>query len=240
MPLMGEGARPVRILVADDHAPMRDAFAAILSYGRGLEVVGEARDGREAVLKCEELRPDLVLMDLSMPEMDGIEATRAVKERLPTTVVLVVTAYEDEDLMLRAIRAGAAGYVLKGDDPSRLIAAVREALSGESPMDQRLAGRLLRRLAAEESPADRSTPATQRQGPKQAPTVSLTPREQEVLSHVVAGKTNRLIAQELHISLSTMKRHLERIVSKLGVSDRTQAAVKAIELGLLPEKGGRE
>jgi DNA-binding NarL/FixJ family response regulator len=235
MDLMGERARPVRILIADDHPPMRSAFAAILAYGRGLEVVGEALDGREAVLKCEELRPDLVLMDLSMPEMDGIEATRAIKERLPTTVVLVVTAHEDEDLMLRAIGAGAAGYVLKGDDPSRLIAAVREALSGEFPMDQRLAGRLLRRLAAEESPPDYLASATEGRGPKQPPTISLTPRELEVLGRVVAGKTNRLIAQELHMSLSTVKRHLERIVTKLGVSDRTQAAVKAIELGLLPK-----
>lgn len=239
MGLRREGARPVRILVADDHPPMRSAFTAILAYGRGLEVVGEARDGREAVLKCEELRPDLVLMDLSMPEMDGIEATREVKERLPTTVVLVVTAHEDEDLMLRAIRAGAAGYVLKGDEPSRLIATVREAMSGESPMDQRLAGRLLRRLAAEESladrSADRSAPATEGRGPKQTPPARLTPRELEVLGRVVAGKTNRLIAQELHMSLSTVKRHLERICSKLGVSDRTQAAVKAIELRLLPE-----
>jgi two-component system, NarL family, response regulator LiaR len=229
------GARPVRILVADDHPLMRSAFATILAYGRGLEVVGEAFDGREAVLKCQELRPDLVLMDLSMPEMDGIEATRQIKERLSKTVMLVVTAHEDEDLMLRAIRAGAAGYVLKGDDPSRLIAAVRQALSGDSPMDQRLAGRLLRRLAAEESPADRLAPATKVRESKQSSTVSLIPRELEVLGRVVAGKTNRLIAQELHISLSTVKRHLERIVTKLDVSDRTQAAVKAIELGLLPE-----
>ena len=177
MDLMGERARPVRILVADDHLPMRSTFAAILSYGRGLEVVGEAGDGREAVLKCEELRPDLVLMDLSMPEMDGIEATRAIKERLPTTVVLVVTAHEDEDLMLRAIGAGAAGYVLKGDDPSRLIAAVREALSGEFPMDQRLAGRLLRRLAAEESPADRLAPATKVRESKQFSTEAFSMRE---------------------------------------------------------------
>jgi DNA-binding NarL/FixJ family response regulator len=192
MALMGERARSVRILVADDHAPMRSAFAAILAYGRGLEVVGEAHDGREALLKCEELRPDLILMDLSMPEMDGIEATRQIKERLPTTVVLVVTSHEDEDLMLRAIRAGAAGYVLKGDEPSRLIAAVREAMSGESPMDQRLAGRLLRRLAAEESPADRLTPATER-GSKLTPNVSLTPRELEVLGRVafVSGLRRR-------------------------------------------------
>jgi DNA-binding NarL/FixJ family response regulator len=96
MALVREGTRTVRILVADDHAPMRRALAAVLAYGRGLEVVGEARDGREAVLKCEELRPDLVLMDLSMPEMDGIEATSAIKQSLPATIVLVITAHEDE------------------------------------------------------------------------------------------------------------------------------------------------
>lgn len=229
---MEQRSYPSRILVADDHPLMRNAFVSILSYGRGLEVVGEARDGREAVLMSEKLRPDLVLMDISMPVMDGIEATRHVKERLPAIVVLVVTAYEDEGLMLEAIRAGAAGYVLKGDDPLRLITAVREALSGESPMDQRLAGRLLRRLAAEGTSPDGRTGA---EVPKAAPLVSLTSRELDVLSRVVEGKTNRLIAQELHVSLSTVKRHLERVVTKLEVSDRTQAAVKAMEIGLLPE-----
>ena len=228
---MGQRSDPARVLVADDHPLMRSAFVSILSYGRDLEVVGEARDGREAMLMCEELRPDLVLMDVSMPVMDGIEATRRLKERLPGVVVLVVTAHEDEGLMLRAIKAGAAGYVLKGDDPLRLVAAVREALGGESPMDPRLAARLLRRLAAEETSPDRPV----QEVPKAAAPVPLTPRELEVLGRVVAGKTNRLIAQELHVSLSTVKRHLERIISKLGVSDRTQAAVKAIELGLLSE-----
>lgn len=228
---MGQRSDPARVLVADDHPLMRSAFVSILSYGRDLEVVGEARDGREAVLMCEELRPDLVLMDVSMPVMDGIEATRRLKERLPGVVVLVVTAHEDEGLMLRAIKAGAAGYVLKGDDPLRLVAAVREALGGESPMDPRLAARLLRRLAAEETSPDRPV----HEAPKAAAPVPLTPRELEVLGRVVAGKTNRLIAQELHVSLSTVKRHLERVCSKLGVSDRTQAAVKAIELGLLYE-----
>jgi DNA-binding NarL/FixJ family response regulator len=229
--VMGQQSYPSRVLVADDHPLMRSAFVSILSYGRDLEVVGEAKDGREAVLMCEELRPDVVLMDVSMPVMDGIEATRRLKERLPSVVVLVVTAHEDEGLMLRAIRAGAAGYVLKGDDPLRLVAAVREALGGESPMAPRLAARLLRRLAAEERSPDRPV----REVPRAAPLVPLTPRELEVLDRVVAGKTNRLIAQELHVSLSTVKRHLERVCSKLGVSDRAQAAVKAIELGLLSE-----
>jgi DNA-binding NarL/FixJ family response regulator len=231
--LMGGRLLPARILVADDHPLFRGAFAAIFSAEQDLEIVGEAKDGQEAVLMCEQLRPDLVLMDVSMPKMDGVEATREVKERHPKTVVLVVTAHADEGLMLRAIRAGAAGYVLKGEDPLRLIGAVREALSGESPMDPRLAGRLLRRLSTEEG----ASPDGRGEGkvPKAAPPVSLSPREMEVLSRVVAGETNRAIAQELHMSLSTTKRHLERVVNKLGVSDRTQAAVKAIELGLLPE-----
>ena len=233
--VMGEQTYPSRVLVADDHPLMRSAFVSILSYGRNLEVVGEAKDGREAVAMCEKLRPDLVLMDVSMPVIDGIEATRRLKERLPGVVVLVVTAHEDEEVMLSAIRAGAAGYVLKGDDPSRLISAVNEALSGESPMDPRLSAKLLRRLAAEETNPDGRTGRTVEEVPKAAPPVSLTPRELEVLERVVAGKTNRLISQELHVSLSTVKRHLERVVAKLGVSDRTQAAVKAIELGLLPE-----
>lgn len=234
--MTGQQPYPSRVLVADDHPLMRSAFVSILSYGRDLEVVGEAKDGREAVSMCEELRPDLVLMDVSMPVLDGIEATRQLKERLPGVVVLVVTAHEDEELMLRAIRAGAAGYVLKDDDPLRLVAAVQGALGGESPMDPRLAARLLRRLAAEEtSPNERSGRAAAKV-PMAAPPVSLTPREREVLGRVVAGKTNRLIAQELYVSLSTVKRHLERVCSKLGVSDRTQAAVKAIELGLLSEQ----
>jgi DNA-binding NarL/FixJ family response regulator len=229
-----------RILVVDDHPIFRSGFAAVLSSERDLEVVGEARDGQEALLLCQELSPDLVLMDLSMPHMDGIEATREMKELCPKTLVLVLTGHEDETLMLRAIRAGAVGYFLKGEDPTLLIGAVREALEGESPMDPRLAGRLLRRLAAEEvNPNASPTRAANEEGPKDTLLPSLSARELEVLRHLVSGEANRRIAQELHVSLSTVKRHLERITSKLGVSDRTQAAVKAIELGLLPERRER-
>lgn len=203
---MGEESYSVKVLIADDHPLFRKGFAAILASERGLEVVGEAHDGQEAVHLCQELRPDLVLMDLSMPMMDGVDATREVKERYPETVVLVVTAHASENLMLKAIRAGAAGYVLKGENPMRLIGAVREVLGGEFPMDQKLAARLLRRLAAEESADGRPHPASEEQE-LSVPPVSLSPRELEVLSRVVAGKTNRLIARELHISLSTMKRH---------------------------------
>jgi len=230
---LGEEINPSRILVVDDHPLMRKGFVFVLSSQPDMEVVGEAADGLEALKLCQRLRPDLVLMDLSMPMMDGIDATREMKECCPKTIVLVVTAHEDEGLMLRAIKAGAVGYVLKGSEPAYLIGSVREALEGESPMDQRLAGRLLRRLAIEGvSPDERP----ERESPPVSPAVTLPPRELEVLEHLVAGKTNRRIAQELHISLSTVKRYLERITSKLGVSDRTQAAVKAIELGLLPER----
>ncbi len=234
---VGEEINPSRILVADDYPLLRKGFVFVLSSQPDMDVVGEAADGLEALKLCREMRPDLVLMDLSMPNMDGIGATREMKECCPKTIVLVVTAHEDEGLMLRAIKAGAVGYVLKGSEPAYLISSVREALEGESPMDQRLAGRLLRRLAVEGVSSDeRPEPAAERESPFVSPAVLLPPRELEVLEHLVAGKTNRRIAQELHISLSTVKRYLERITSKLGVSDRTQAAVKAIELGLLPER----
>ena len=230
-----------RILVVDDHAYMRVAINAILGRDPTLEVVGEAEDGLRALDLCKELRPDLVLMDLSMPNMGGMEATRRMKERCPRTMVLVLTSHEDEALMLEAVRAGAVGYVLKGDSTVHLVGSVREALAGESPMDPRLAGRLLRRLAHEEAHTNGLSPKTtaRREGLKGPPLPSLSARELEVLGHVVAGKPNRLIAREIHVSLSTVKRHLERVTSKLGVSDRTQAAVKAIELGLLPERKDR-
>ncbi|MDP9480555.1 MAG: response regulator transcription factor [Actinomycetota bacterium] len=222
--------RPSRVLVVDDHPLFRQAFAFILSKEEGLEVVGEAEDGLGAMEACQELRPDLVLMDLSMPKMGGMEATRRIKGLLPQTAVLIVTADASEDLILEAVRAGAAGYVLKSEKPQGLVAAARAVLAGDSPIDAGLAGRLVRRLAAEgEDPNGRPQPAPV------VPTAPLTPREIEVLAGVVAGKTNRAIAGELHMSNSTVKRHLERVVKKLGVSDRTQAAVRATELGLLSE-----
>jgi DNA-binding NarL/FixJ family response regulator len=221
---------------------MRAAIRAILSKDPSLEIVGEAEDGLRALTLCRELRPDLVLMDVSMPVLDGIEVTRKIKAEFPLTGVLVLTAHEDEGLMLKAVRAGAAGYVLKGDSLVHLVGAVREALAGESPMDPRLAGRLLRRLAREEEATPNWPPpqATARhEEPKGSTLPSLTARELEVVRHLVAGAPNRRIAQELYVSLSTVKRHLERINTKLGVSDRTQAAVKVIELGILPERSNR-
>ncbi len=228
---------PSRVLIADDHALLRSGIIAVLASDPDLEVVGEAQDGQEALELCRKTRPDLILMDLSMPRMGGLEATRAIKEEFPRTGVLVFTAHADHDLLLEAIRAGAAGYVLKGVEREELVRAVRATLEGESPVDQELVMRLVRRLAQETGPRRKPSPGTSAGKPEGRPAPSLTSRELEVLRLLPVGLTNRQITQELHLSLSTVKRTLERIIAKLEVSDRTQAAVRAVELGLIdPER----
>jgi DNA-binding NarL/FixJ family response regulator len=233
-----------RLLVVDDHAFMRVAIKAILATDSSLEVVGEAQDGQQATQLCRELRPDLVLMDVAMPGMDGIEATRKLKAQFPETSVLILTAHADHRLLMDAVKAGAAGYALKGERPDHVLDAVRAVLNGETPLDQGLAMSLLRRLGEEEAargnpPHPPPEPTSRERGAGTSLPDVLTPREMEVLGRIALGETNRQIAEELHISLSTVKRHLERILSKLGVSDRTQAAVKAIEIGLRPPIGQR-
>jgi DNA-binding NarL/FixJ family response regulator len=241
----GGSSSKARLLVVDDQAFMRVAIKAILATDSSLEVVGEAQDGQQATKRCRELRPHLVLMDVWMPGMDGIEATRRIKAEFPETSVLILTAHADNRLLMDAVKAGAAGYVLKGEYPDHLLDAVRAVLNGETPLDQGLVMSLLRHLGEQEEAA-RSTPphplpepTFRERGAATSLPDTLTPREMEVLSHLALGETNRQIAEELHISLSTVKRHLERILSKLGVSDRTQAAVKAIEMGLHPPTGQR-
>jgi DNA-binding NarL/FixJ family response regulator len=239
----GKSPSKARLLVVDDQGFMRVAIKAILARDSSLEVVGEAHDGQQATQRCRELRPDLVLMDVSMPGMDGIEATRRLKAEFPETSVLILTVHADHRLLMDAVKAGAAGYVLKGEHPDHLLDAVRAVLDGETPLDQGLAMSLLRRLGEEEAarstpPRSPPEPTSRERGATSLPN-ALTPREMEVLSRLALGETNRQIAKELHISLSTVKRHLERILSKLGVSDRTQAAVKAIEMGLWSPTGQR-
>jgi DNA-binding NarL/FixJ family response regulator len=230
----GKALSAYRVLIADDHELLRTGISTMVASEPDLEVVGEAEDGEAAVDLCRKLHPDLVLMDLSMPGMDGISATRVIKAEFPKTGVLVLTAHADQRMLLDAIRAGAAGYVLKGVGPSELVTAVRRTLKGESPVDQELVMRLVRRLAEEVGPPTDPAPTRNRAQPVPE---SFTPRELEVLRLLPAGKTNREIAQELHLSLSTVKKHLERLIAKLEVSDRTQAAVKALDLGLVnPER----
>jgi DNA-binding NarL/FixJ family response regulator len=230
-----------RVLIADDHDLVRDGYQRMLDREPDLEVVGEARDGREAVELCRKLRPDLVLMDVRMPEMDGIEATRRIKAELPTISVLVVTTYDNPDYLFEAVEAGAAGYVLKDAPKAQLVSAVRRTLSGESPLNQELAMQLISRFGRQaRGPGEpAASPAASR--PRRAdasPLEALTPRELEVLGLLARGKSNPQIAQELVISRATAKTHVERIIGKLGVSDRTQAALRAIERGLVTLETG--
>jgi DNA-binding NarL/FixJ family response regulator len=261
----GEGAaaqKVARILIADDHALVREGLRTMLSGEDGIEVIAETNDGRQALNTCRDLKPDLVLMDVRMPVMDGLEATRRIKQEMPKTSVMMVTMHENPDYLFEAVKAGAAGYVLKDASGERLLSAVRRTLEGESPLNQELAMRLLKRLAREsrgerrreggsggtsrEPPEEADEPLTTnsvaaRSGARQAGSggpaqsrgaaqiESLTPREVEVLKLLSQGQTNPQIAQNLLFSVSTVKAQVRSILSKLGVSDRTQAAVRAIE-----------
>jgi DNA-binding NarL/FixJ family response regulator len=209
------------VIIADDHELARLGLRTMLAPEPDLEVVGEAATGREVVSLAQQLEPDLVLMDIRMPELDGLLATRAVKQESPRTSVLIVTLSEDPDYLLEALRAGAAGYVLKDASRREVVAAIRQTLSGESPLDPKLAAQVIRRLA--EQPKEEAA----RHGDE------LTQRELEVLRLVAEGKTNAEIAQSLFVSVGTVKVHVEHIIGKLGVSDRTQAAVRAGELGYI-------
>ncbi len=227
---MARGA-PARVLLADDHDVVRQGFRLVLGSQPDIEVVGEAPNGREAIEQARRLRPDLVLMDVTMPVMDGLEATRRIKAEMPGVCVLMFTSHEEPEYLLGAIEAGAAGYVLKGAPVSRLIGAIRRAVQGDSPLDQELAARLIRGLSKKKAgDARREEPVAGGRPPLAEP---LTRREVEVLGLMAQGRTNPQIARELVIARPTAKTHVERVIRKLGVSDRTQAVVRAIDLGLV-------
>jgi DNA-binding NarL/FixJ family response regulator len=205
----------------------------MLSGERDFQIVGEADDGRNALELCRRSQPDVVLMDVRMPQMDGLTATRAIKRRFSGISVLVLTMHAAEDHLLEAIKAGAAGYVLKEASQCELTTAIRKVLDGETILDQGLATRLLRRLAnGTGQPAEPSA----KRGAK--PLQPLTRRELEILEHMALGLTNRQIARTFVISIGTVKNHVEHIMAKLGISDRTQAVVRALELGIIafPER----
>jgi DNA-binding NarL/FixJ family response regulator len=239
-----------RIIIADDHPLWCSGLRGLLENSDSLmEVVAEASDGQQAVELARTLKPDLVLMDVWMPRMGGLEATRAIKRELPRTVVLMLTASEEPNHLAEAIKAGAAGYVLKSAPAPQITNAIRAALDGEATLNQEVARRLILDLMDEQSKEER--PPSDVVIPKGAPDLgekqpqgegilpsSLTQRETEILRLLMRGLTNQQIARNLLISTSTVKKHVRRIISKLGVSDRTQAAVRAIELGLHPERNG--
>ena len=206
----------IRVLVVDDHAVVREGLRAFLELQDGIEVAGEAADGEEAVTAAERLVPDVILMDLVMPRLDGVAAMRVLRERLPATRVIVLTSFLDDDKLLPALRAGAAGYLLKNAPPQDLARAVRAAHAGEALLDPVVAARLVDTLAGDEEPLDR-----------------LTPREREVLQLIGRGFPNKRIARELDISEKTVKTHVGHVLAKLGVTDRTQAAVAAVRAGLV-------
>ena len=235
-------------MIVDDHALVREGLRAVLEAEEGIEVVGEASDGREALRACVELSPDLVLMDVRMPGMDGLEATRQIKARMPGVAVVMVTMHDNPDYLLEAVRAGAAGYVLKEASGERIAGAVRRTLGGDSVLEEDLAMRLLERLAAApqgEGPAragGAGGPVGARGAPGAMPRAlpeGITPREAEVLGLVARGFTNPQIAKTLLYSVSTVKASVQSVTAKLGVSDRTQAAVRAIELGLVTSGIGK-
>jgi DNA-binding NarL/FixJ family response regulator len=217
----------------------------MLSRYSELEVVGEAADGPEVIELCRRLRPDLVLMDVRMPKMDGIAATREIKRGFPLTTVLMITAHEHLDYLSEALKSGAVGYVLKEATHRQVFGAIQKALSGEFPLDQRLSAQLLLRLidekkrgekAAEENVTAATSGSPSEERPELLLSERLSPREVDVLRLLVQGETNQQIARKLFISTNTVKKHVRQIITKLKVSDRTQAAVHAVELGLLERR----
>jgi len=199
----------IRLLLVDDHQLVRAGLRQLLSSTADVEVVAEASGGAEAVASASEVRPDVVLMDLSMPGMDGIEATRRIVEADAAPAVLVLTSFSDRDRVLDALDAGAVGYLLKDAAPEELLRGIRAAARGDSPLDPRVARAVLDQRS------------------RARPAVELTTREREVLSLVATGLANKQIARRLGITEKTVKTHMTSIFSTLGVSDRTQAALWA-------------
>ncbi len=217
-------ADAIRVLIVDDHAVVREGLRAFLELQDGIEVVGEAGDGAEAVREAERLVPDVVLMDLVMPRLDGVGAMRALRSRLPSVRVIVLTSFLDDDRLLPAIQAGAAGYLLKNVEPRELARAIRAAHAGEALLDPAVAARVVEALA-EPAAADGE------------PRGRLTPREHEVLELLGRGLSNKRIALELGVAEKTVKTHVGHVLAKLDVADRTQAALYAVQAGMVRPMG---
>jgi NarL family two-component system response regulator LiaR len=216
--MTGKETAPVRVLIVDDHAIVRKGIRALLSEAGGFEVVGEASNGQEAVLRAEETHPDVILMDLLMPVMDGIEATRQITSQQPKARILVLTSFAADNKVFPAIKAGASGYLLKDSSPDELVRAIRQVHRGEPSLHPTIARKLLQEIAR---PADLQ-PAPE----------ALTAREMEVLRSIAQGLSNQEIADQLMVSEPTVRAHVSRILGKLHLASRTQAALYAVREGL--------
>jgi DNA-binding NarL/FixJ family response regulator len=205
----------VRVLIADDHGVVRQGLRMFLSLDPELAVVGEAENGEEALLMTRELGPDVVLMDLLMPGMDGVEATRAIRNELPDVEVMALTSVLEDNFVTAAVRAGAIGYLLKDSKPEELIRAIKGAADGQVQLAPEAAARLMREVRAPESPEE------------------LTDRETEILKLLARGKANKQIGSTLFLEEKTIKAHVSSILKKLKVQSRTQAALQAVRAGLV-------
>jgi two-component system NarL family response regulator len=202
----------IRVLIVEDHNVVRQGLVALLNVVEGLEVVGEAADGVEAIAQYRKSRPDITLVDLRLPKMSGVEVIQRIRMEAPQARLIVLTTYDGDEDIYRALKAGAKGYLLKGMTTQELIATIREVHAGKSHIPPAIAEKLAERMGTEE----------------------LTPREADVLEQIVNGKSNKEIATELAISEATVKTHINSLLSKLGVTDRTQAATAAIRRGIVP------
>jgi NarL family two-component system response regulator LiaR len=207
-----EGNHPIRVMLVDDHTVVRSGLSAFLMAYDDLELVGEAGNGEEAVRKCEQLCPDVILMDLVMPVMDGATATREIRKKCPSTQVIALTSFKEQELVQGAVQAGAIGYLLKNVSADELAKAIRSAKAGHPTLSSEAAQVLIQ--------ASRETPTS---------AIELTNREQEVLELLVEGLNNNQIAERLVVSRSTVKFHVSSILSKLGVSSRTEAVALALK-----------
>ena len=214
----------IAIFIADDHTLFRDGLKYLFLSIPDIDVVGEAATGKAVVQQVLETKPDVVLMDIQMPDIDGIEATRQITSKLPETGVIMLTMFEDDDSVFAAMRAGARGYVLKGADQAVMLRAIRGAANGESLFSPAVAKRLMQFFANLQPPPS----------PETFP--ELTDRERELLHHIARGETNEEIAETLVISLKTVRNHVSSIFNKLQVADRTQAAIRAREAGFGTQK----
>lgn len=215
----------IKVLIADDHRVVREGLSAILKTKEEIEVVGEAKDGQEAVEKARALLPDVILMDVSMPRMGGVEATRIVKRELPHIGIVALTMYEEQQYIFDLVRAGATGYLLKDTDSAQIVSAIKAIYRGESLIHPSVASKILAEFSL----------LAQGKGGKKRPWADhdLTEREITVLRLVADGKTNKEIANNLDLSEKTVKNHVRNIFHKLQVYDRTQAAILAIRKGII-------